>query len=374
MSTVIAAAEEATPQWLTAILRREGVLPQGAVVAVARRANDAFNSAITHLDLTYSADAPPAAPRALFLKRSLGADWAVRAGAREVAFYRLVASLAADLPMLARCYDAAHDPASGASHLLLRDLSDTHAPPLSRERIIALDALPAPAHLDGVIEALAGFHAFWWEHPALGTGPLPVSGRYAGAAAYDRFTRDATDGWARFIAAEGDWFPADLRALYAGALARLPALWDRALAARIAARRRLTLSNGDGYFSQYLCPRESGRGPTYIVDFQDVRADSPAIDLTYLCAAFWTPAFRREGGREEGLLRRYHRALLARGVAGYGWDDLLADYRLALALMIFLPVWDQTNGSSRGYWWPKLQCLTGAYRDWRCAELPGGAG
>lgn len=105
-----------------------------------------------------------------------------------------------------------------------------------------------------------------------------------------------------------------------------------------------------------------------------MRADSPAIDLTYLCAAFWTPAFRREGGREEGLLRRYHRALLAHGVAGYGWDDLLADYRLALGVMIFLPVWDRTNGSSRGYWWPKLQCLTGAYRDWRCAELPGGAG
>lgn len=374
MSEVIATAEGATPQRLTAILRREGVLPQGAVVAVAGRANDAFNSAITHLELTYSADAPPTAPRALFLKRSLGADWAVRAGAREVAFYRLVAPLAADLPMLARCYDAAHDPESGASHLLLRDLSATHAPPLTRQHIIALDALPAPAHLDGVVGALAAFHACWWQHPGLGEEPLPLSGRYADAASYGRFVRDVTDEWGRFIAVEGAWFPADLRALYEHALARLPALWDRSLATRIAERRNLTLSNGDNYFSQYLCPQDPGRGPTCIVDFQDVRADIPAIDLTYLCATFWTPAFRREGGREEALLRRYHRALLARGVAGYGWGDLLADYRLALVMMIFLPVWDQTNGSSRAYWWPKLQCLTGAYRDWRCAELPGANG
>ena len=63
--------------------------------------------------------------------------------------------------------------------------------------------------------------------------------------------------------------------------------------------------------------------------------------------------------------------LLDHGVAGYTWDDLLFDYRLMLIYRIFLPVWDAVNGSSRAYWWPKLQCLTGAYLDWHCAELLG---
>jgi hypothetical protein len=34
-------------------------------------------------------------------------------------------------------------------------------------------------------------------------------------------------------------------------------------------------------------------------------------------------------------------------------------------IIIFLQVaiWDQTNGSKRDYWWPKLQCLVSAARD-----------
>jgi hypothetical protein len=42
---------------------------------------------------------------------------------------------------------------------------------------------------------------------------------------------------------------------------------------------------------------------------------------------------------------------------------MLTDYRVMLALMIFDPVWDVTNGSREGYWWPTLPCLTGAYFD-----------
>jgi hypothetical protein len=40
-----------------------------------------------------------------------------------------------------------------------------------------------------------------------------------------------------------------------------------------------------------------------------------------------------------------------------------------LLYMIFFPLWDYANGSRRGYWWPKMQCLTGAYRDLNCAAL-----
>jgi hypothetical protein len=39
------------------------------------------------------------------------------------------------------------------------------------------------------------------------------------------------------------------------------------------------------------------------------------------------------------------------------------------ALIVWDPVFDQTNGSPRDYWWPKMTCLVDAYRGWRCEEL-----
>lgn len=345
-------------------------MPRGEVVDVAERRNEAaFNSVITHLTPTYSPDVPADAPRRLLLKRNLSAAWAIRDAEREVGFYRLVAPLAAALPMLVRCYGAAFDAEPGTSYLLLDDLSETHVTPLTRERVLALDGVPSDDHIHGVIDTLATFHAYWWEHPTLGHGVTPVSRWYRDRAAYEQFVRDATADWERFIAAEGATFPDDLRTLYERAVAGLPLLWDRYLARRVTTHTNLTLSNGDSYFAQFLCPKAPATGNTYIIDFQSPKADFAALDLVYLFATFWTPEQRREHDREERLLRRYHRALQGCGISGFSWDDLLADYRLMVLLMIFFPLWDQVNGSKRAYWWPKLQCLTGAYRDLGCKDL-----
>ncbi len=85
--------------------------------------------------------------------------------------------------------------------------------------------------------------------------------------------------------------------------------------------------------------------------------------------AIWTPEQRSEGGREERLLRRYHAGLLAHGVRGYSWEDLLGDYRLMLTILLLYPMWDATNGSRRSYWWPKMQRFAAAFCDHGCAAL-----
>ena len=363
MTAILTATDQATPPRLTAILLETGVLPQGEVLGVERRANEAFNSSIAHLTLTYTAMAPPAAPRQVLLKLNADGD-----GEHEVAFYRLVAELAAPLPMLVPCYAAAYDPASGASHILLADLSATHAAPVTRAQVLSGAGLPSDAHLAGIVDALARFHAYWWEHPRLGQGATAVRGWYTDAAAYAAHVRRREANWAAFSGSVGAGFPADLRALYTRVLARLPALWEPYLAPRVTACRQLTLSNGDCYFAQFLCPIAAG-GPTYIVDFQDVSANFAPYDLVYLFATFWTPAQRHEGGREARLLRRYHAELCAAGVRGYPWEQLLLDYRLMILFMIFDPVWNQTAGSPESYWWPKLQCLTAAFNDLDCAGL-----
>ena len=90
--------------WRRGGWRRHPGLPDGAPCAgpgrcprarcwrSGRSRNPAFNSAVTHLHLTYSPAAPPSAPRGLVLKRNHPSAWGARAGVREVAFYRLVAT------------------------------------------------------------------------------------------------------------------------------------------------------------------------------------------------------------------------------------------------------------------------------------------
>jgi thiamine kinase-like enzyme len=156
-------------------------------------------------------------------------------------------------------------------------------------------------------------------------------------------------------------------------LAGLPSIWERALAERMSARRQLTVSHGDCYASQFLCPLPGAPDETvYLIDFQGACGDLPAMDLVFLLAAFWTPEQRRGGRREERMLQVYLDALGRYGVAGYTWDDLVADYRISLAFMIFYPAWDARNGSSREYWEPKLRSLASAADDWQCRELFAG--
>jgi hypothetical protein len=371
MPDMLAPDAPITPEWLTSALREGGALPQGEVAAVHLRANDAFNSAAAHLEVRYSSDAPETAPRRLFLKRAIAAEWALRAGAREVAFYQFVAPHRARLPMLVPCYAAAVDAASGQSFCLLLDVSETHAPPVTREQLIA-GAVPAEALLDQVVDALAAFHAFWWEHPLLGQSTFELPSWYADEARHAQFVEETRRNWARFLEAEGAWFPEALRLLYEQVLAGYPVLWERYIRQRVATHRRMTLSHGDCYLSQFLCPAPGTSSQTYLIDFQGPAADFGAMDLVFLFATFWPPAQRREGQREERLLRRYHQALAAQGVRGYSWETLLTDYRLALTYMLSYPVWDRNNGSRKDYWWPKLQCLAGAFQDWQCFKLLAG--
>ena len=363
-----------TPEWLTDTLRQSGALTSGRVLRVEDSANAAFNSVAGHLRLTYSSDAPPSLPQRLFFKRNLREEWAVRAGAREVAFYQVAAAMADRLAMIVPCYGAAHDAATGDSWLLLRDVSETHRAPVTREQIILGEGIPPDEQLTALVEALAGLHAAWWEHPSLGTGSLLLSEWYRDREHFEMTLRQFRDEWSALRQLAGASLPASILSLCEAMLAGLPSIWERALAERMSARRQLTVSHGDCYASQFLCPLPGALDETvYLIDFQGACGDLPAMDLVFLLAAFWMPEQRRDGRREERMLQVYLDALGRHGVTGYTWDDLVADYRISLAFMIFYPAWDALNGSSREYWEPKLHSLASAADDWQCRDLFAGA-
>jgi hypothetical protein len=354
---------QATPAWLTEALRRAGVLREERVVGVERRPNDAFNSSITHLALTYDRR-PRGAPGSLVLK--LNRDgW----GEAEAGLYRAAIPVAGALPMLVRCYDAAYEAASGESHCLLLDVSDTHAPPLTRRQVLALDGVPAPDRLEAMVDALAGFHAHWWEHPDRGKGVLvPPTGLRDGPARAARI-REREEQFRRFATAVGGTIEPEVMRLAERALAGLPGLWERHYGPRFRDLRRTTLVNGDCYLTQFLCPLAGGATPVYLVDFQEASVHLPAEDLVFMFATFWTPEQRREDDRERRLLRRYLARLSGLGVAGYDWGTLLDDYRVSIVYMLFRTIWDQTNGSPESYWRPKLACVAASYRDHDCGAL-----
>jgi len=363
-SHMITTLAQATPAWFTAVLRTNGVLEHGAIVAVDQRTNAAFNSTVAHCAVQYDG-APAHVPHSLLLK--LNHD---HAGANEITLYTLIASEQMTLPMLPPCYAAVYDHHSGDSYCLLADVSATHAPPVKREQLLNGNGVPADAQLDQVIDALAHFHAAWWNHPLLGTDSnlLQVRPWFRDAQHFARHRERREREWVQFQSTVGAWFPADLHTLYATTLARLPRLWERVLAQRITTLQHITLAHGDCYLTQFLCAR-NGRDAAYLIDFGDTTANFGAFDLVYLMATFWTTAQRHAEQREDRLLRRYYATLQTHGIMGYSYADLLLDYRAMLALMIFDPVWNQTGGSSPRYWWPKMQCLVAAFRDWNCAEL-----
>jgi hypothetical protein len=308
----------------------------------------------------------------MILKRNIQEPWAIEAGAEEVKFYRIAASLGTYPPTVVSCYAAEYDPASGNSYLLLQDLSETHTPPVTRDQQLSIvHGVPQDGYTELVIDALAQHHAYWWDHRLLEAETFYIGYWSRNADRFAQYLRRRNVSWESLLANEATWFPHDLRDLYNQVLVHLRQHWQSYLEPRFHAMRSLTLVHGDAYFANFLCPKHPAAGATYLLDWQSPVVDIAGYDLANLCATFWTPEQRHEDQREDRILRRYHTILQAYGVKDYGWEQLVTDYKTGLIYWLLVPVQDRYGGSSREYWWPKMQCLVAAFRDWQCHELLG---
>src|SRR4051812_24759687 len=146
------------PDALTDPLRRAGVLGDGRVTAVeVVQVRPTILSRITRLRPIYAGDAPDA-PTALLVKaplpERLDAGW--HGGRHEVTFYTEVAPRMAP-GVVPRCFDGAWDEATNDWHLLLEDLTDTHATPT------VWPLPPSEADCRRILAARARFQAAWWD-------------------------------------------------------------------------------------------------------------------------------------------------------------------------------------------------------------------
>ena len=364
------APDPITPAWLTTILRASSFLVRGEVRAVTSEQIGAFNSRTSRLHLDYSTDTVANLPRHMILKQNIPEPWGIEAGAEEVKFYQLSAAVHPAPPAIIPCYAMAYDAVSGSSYILLHDLSETHTPPVTRDQQVSIvHGIPPDVYIELVTDTLARHHAYWWNHPLLKTATFEIGYWSRNEDRFTQYVQRRNRAWQSLLEHEASWFPADLHDMYTWVLDHLRQHWNRYLEPRFRANANLTLVHGDAYFANFLCPRNPGQGGAYLLDWQSPVVDIAGYDLANLCATFWTSAQRHEAQREARILERYHTALQAHGVDNYSWEDLKIDYQSGLIYWLLVPLQDRFDGASRDYWWPKMQCLVAAFREWHCDEL-----
>jgi thiamine kinase-like enzyme len=352
MSDPIVDDGQVTTEWLTAKLRAKGVLSTGSVTAVSASSKQAtFGSSVWRLEARYTQDAPPDVPKKLFLKVSEPAlapgEFDPQQLLKEAFFYSTVAPMM-DAAFTIPCFDTAYSSETGAAHILLQDLSDTHS------------TVPIPVlnNCERAVDALARLHAFWWDHPRLGKdiGRFPSwEKRQQEWAETEKCTND-------FISALGDQIAQPWREVYGLVLPSLPKLFQRH-----ATGKHLTLVHGDAHLGNFLFPKAFEDAPTFLIDWQFWHPTIGGTDLAFLMAVEWETDVRRT--LEEPLLRRYYSALFANGVQNYTWEDCWNDYRLSVILVsIFIPVWQW----SLFKWAPNFSALERsmtAFKDLACAAF-----
>ena len=353
---MIASIEQVTPEWLTAVLTISGALTRGAVAAFDVDTGRGNWSTSGRLRLRYADGSSGARPQSLFLKMVNVALDGESFGPSEVTYYTRDYAGVTDAPLV-RCYDAVFSEAQQRYHLLLDDLSETH--------VEAGAKTPSLDYGLALAEGLAAMHAHWWGAQRLAKAGAPIHT----AAHIRRFVAIAEPGVGhilqQFSAALAPHWPEAIRAIYAQ--------HPPAIIARTQDDHGFTLIHGDAGCTNILAPRE-GERPIYLLDRQPFNWSLTTwlgvYDLAYAMVLYWKVEARRS--LELPVLRHYHAQLVQRGVTGYPWERLFDDYRLCVAMGVYIATEYCRGGVQPDltqYWLPKLQRSLTACDDLECSRL-----
>jgi hypothetical protein len=346
---LVTSLSDVTPEWLTEVLRRAGVLSGGTVAGIAMETGSTSFCTTARLRVTYLPEA--AGPERLFLKFSLPKHPVTTPeSGSEVLFYRHVAPRTGG--PLVRCFDASFSAESHRLHVLLEDLSETHfsEPPSQLP--------PTRDRCFDIVAAIATVHAVWWERP-----PWEVLGlRPPDQMAIDARIADVRGRIERFIDFLDDRLSPERRAMYRAILEALPRLYSRLLE-----HRAYTVVHDDIHIGNVLYPRNPAVESVRLIDWQTWHVDLGPKDLAHMMGIFWFPDRRRE--LELPLLQWYHECLARNGVQGYSWSECWADYRLCVLRKLFHPAWQWDTGHHPNIWWNHLERIWNSFDDLECSEL-----
>ncbi len=348
---------QVTAEWLTAVLRGSRALAHGTVTAIEGEPDQGNWSSNGTLCLRYSPDAAGERPPRLFLKMvdtDLGDGEFF--GPSEVDYYTRDYEDVPDAPLL-RCYDGRFSASQQRYHLLLQDVSPTHVE--AAERVPTLDYGLALA------EGLAALHARWWGAERLAEAQAPIHG----ADHIRRFVAIAEPGVEHILGRFADQLRPQGPALLRDLFARHP----QALIVRTQDANGFTLIHGDVGHNNVLVPR-NGQRPIYIIDRQpfdwSLTTWLGVYDLAYAMVLDWPTDLQRRW--EIPILKHYHAQLIGRGVRDYSWEQLYDDYRLCVAMGVYIATEYCRGGVNERrahVWLPMLQRALAACDDLNCRAL-----
>ena len=338
---------DANLEWIRSRLQACGIsadIPGGIEVDRSLQTNSG------HVHFIQANTDPDSSPRLMVLK-VYERDF-LDFGMNEILFYRhfCADSSLAPAPAFYGSYANAKD---GFCHILTADLTPNHE--ICDRRRLGEQYSP-------IVRALAELHARWWEHEMLSRDfmLIPQSGSVSMIQATTRpdIERAALslldDLIPKFCDQHGDHLPAGWMNLMEAAAGTWPDLFGD----RIAGRHHLTLLHGDANWENIFLSRAPG-GNARFVDWECFKCGPSAYDVAYLLVSARNVEQRRE--IESEVLRYYFDSLCAAGVAGYSYDDLIADYRVSLIANVFVAIA-----------WRRLQAVFDAmtaFLDWECPAL-----
>jgi hypothetical protein len=310
-------ADEIIPEWLTRVLRAAGAVQSSRVTSVQSGpvGQLGFTGQLRRLRVSY--DKPePGAPRSLVAKFSAthpearAAVHSMGFYEREIGFYReLAAECVVRTP---RCYFGEVDMDSGASLLLLEDLT-------WMRNLKSTGGSVQEAEL--VIRELAKLHAGWWGDGRIDKIPwLSMKGMMTPDQAPPVFSQN----WQSFLGKLS--VPVTEELLWAGELCER---YLYAVSVLMYTEPPRTLIHNDVQEDNLLVAGDD-EPFVAVLDWQLTTYARPALDLArFLVGYLDTPERCRH---EDRLLEMYQSVLSERGAASYSFQQCRDDYRLALVL------------------------------------------
>lgn len=352
MSPVLQSIDQFTPAWLTNTLHERGNLLAGEVITILETGRSDQFSLNYFLTIDYSDDAPSSAPRKLFLK--LMRPERLPMPDSEVMYYTQVGA-AMPNPPLPRCYSAEHDSECGAYHILLEDVSATHG-------MHTFPILPKWRHIELMIDSMAEFHAFWWEHARL-DGDIAYRPT---EAVIRRYVEHCRGGLQPLIDFMEDRLPPHQRDILKRVFDKHP---DKMISR--SAQGDITFIHGDSHAGNFLLPH--GEGRALLIDRQpfdwSLTSWLGVSDLAYMIVHWWFPERRR--ALEKRVLDYYHQRLQSLGITHYSKERLWLDYRLCAMQSLYVAIeWLREDEGGWAYvWYLELQNALTAFEDLQCGEL-----
>ncbi|WP_299483897.1 phosphotransferase [uncultured Roseibium sp.] len=328
--------------WLSEVLSDHGRHGPVQVKELTVTPSTRWNVADTAFLEAEFVDPPADLPARFFLKIRQDPDPLADIFPGEQVFYATANKTG--LP-LADCFVSLVDPSSGATCILLEDLSTTHvATPWPMP--------PTLPHCHMAVRSLAALHAHWAQSA---TDDLNKRERVLGLHVSEMLPA--------FLAKLGDRLPEDRAVLLERVCERIPAL----KADRYKGGGTVTRIHGDAHFWNVLYPRDENRDDAILIDWEDWRVDFAGMDLALMIAMHWYP--HRRAFHEVNLLKSYLQTYNASASTRISWEDFWHDYRLGHVCNAVVPVFQHSADNTHASWWSHLERWFLAFEDLNCREL-----